>query len=187
MNALNQNRYSKHDGGDDNYKKKDDNDKKKDDNERDMNDDENDKDARNEVSIPRADASFPRADASFPCAANSIDPRRYSLFHPVPADRDCDSAGIPATYCRCSAGATTKLQLAVDEDLVLEAANAIVDALNAQLEADAEANVKCAKLKLAKILASYRYVLLHRPCTIRQSVCPAFDFVSYSFRDQDPH
>ena len=180
MNALNQNRYSKHDGGDDNYKKKDDNDKKKDDNERDMNDDENDKDARNEVSIPRADASFPRA-------ANILVPRRYSLFHPVPADRDCDSAGIPATYCRCSAGTTTRLQLAVDEDRVLEAANAIVDALNAQLEADAEANVKCAKLKLAKILASYRNVLLHRPCTIRQSVCPAFDFVSYSFRDQDPH
>jgi len=80
-------------------------------------------------------------------------PRRFSLFHRIPEDRDCEDAGIPMLFCSCGGGEFNDLR--TDDPEVVAAAEAIVDALNRALEEDEDERGKCAILKLKEIRGSY--------------------------------
>ncbi|CAI9739025.1 XP_029657266.1uncharacterized protein LOC115231360 [Octopus vulgaris] len=78
--------------------------------------------------------------------------RSISLMSPIPSNRTCKGAEIPAQFCECF---SARKQLRVKNVNVTEAAIAVVKTLNKRLE-KAKAK-KCAKLKLKKVIRAYKY------------------------------
>uniref|UniRef100_A0A0L8GXE7 Uncharacterized protein n=1 Tax=Octopus bimaculoides TaxID=37653 RepID=A0A0L8GXE7_OCTBM len=78
--------------------------------------------------------------------------RSISLMSPIPSNRTCKEAEIPAQFCECF---SARKQVSVENVNVTQAANAVVKSLNKRLEKGKAK--KCAKLKLKKIIRAFKY------------------------------
>ncbi|XP_014777260.1 uncharacterized protein LOC106874152 [Octopus bimaculoides] len=78
--------------------------------------------------------------------------RSISLMSPIPSNRTCKEAEIPAQFCECF---SARKQVSVENVNVTQAANAVVKSLNKLLEKGKAK--KCAKLKLKKIIRAFKY------------------------------
>ncbi|CAI6358843.1 unnamed protein product [Macrosiphum euphorbiae] len=71
--------------------------------------------------------------------------RGTSLFLEIPENKNCKAAGIPKNYCACQ---EERQDLAVDDPIVVKAANALMEYVNFKLSAY---NTLCANLTLQEI------------------------------------